>query len=128
MGFSMDRRVCWVIARLTPMMKFHYLPHLNGFLLLPALYAAVAIHEAGHLLVGRIVGMLPGALVIGGIVIFKSGRRWLIRLHYRRIFGGGLSKFLPSKARFSARGFRVDGCGWTDRQPCVHGRFWLWSD
>jgi hypothetical protein len=81
-------------------MKLRYLPHLNGFLLLPALYVAIAIHEAGHLLVGRIVGMPPGTLIIGGIHIFRSGQRWLIRFDYRRIFRGGFSKVLPQKTIF----------------------------
>src|SRR6266404_4460709 len=68
-----------LLLGLTPTMKLRYLPHLNGFLLLPALYVAIAIHEAGHLLVGRIVGMPPGTLIIGGIHIFRSGQRWSIR-------------------------------------------------
>jgi hypothetical protein len=86
-------------------MKLRYLPHLNGFLLLPALYVAIAIHEAGHLLVGRIVGMPPGTLIIGGIHIFRSGQRWLIRFDYRRIFRGGFSKVLPPKDDFRPRAF-----------------------
>ena len=94
-----------LLLGLTPVMNYRYFPHLNGFLLLPALYVAIAIHEAGHLLVGRIVGMMPGALVIGGIVIFRSGQRWLIRFDYRRIFGGGLSKVLPPNGDFRLAAF-----------------------
>jgi hypothetical protein len=90
---------------LTPVMKLRYLPNLNGFLLFPALYVAIAIHEAGHLLFGGIVGMPPGALVIGGIVIFRSGQRWLIRFDRRRIFGGGLARVLTPKDEFRPRAF-----------------------
>ena len=85
---------------LSPDMNLRYLPDFNGFLFLPALYVAIAIHEAGHLLAGTIVGMPPGALVVGGIVIFKSGERWLIRFDPRCIFGGGLAKVLPPQSDF----------------------------
>src|SRR5882672_2998653 len=72
-----------VLLGLSPEMNLRYLPDFNGFLFFPALYVAIAIHEAGHLLAGTIVGMPPGALVVGGIVIFKSGERWLIRFDPR---------------------------------------------
>jgi len=49
--------------------------------------------------------MPPGSLVIGGIVIFKSGQRWLIRFDYRRIFGGGYAKVLPSTDSFRPTAF-----------------------
>jgi hypothetical protein len=94
-----------LLLGLIPMMKLRYLPSFNGFLLLPALYVAIAIHEAGHLLVGKIVGMPPGALIIGGVVIFKSGRRWRIRFDYRRIFGGGFAKVLPPNNDFRPTAF-----------------------
>jgi hypothetical protein len=85
--------------------NFRYLPDFNGFLFLPALYVAIAVHEAGHLLAGTIVDMPPGALVIGGIVIFKSGERWLIRFDPRLMFAGGLAKVLPSKGNFRRSSF-----------------------
>jgi hypothetical protein len=81
-------------------MHLHYFAGFNGFLFLPALYVTIAVHEVGHLLAGRIVGMRPGAIVIGGIAVFKSGRRWLIRFNYRRMFSGGLAKVLPQKGDF----------------------------
>jgi membrane-associated protease RseP (regulator of RpoE activity) len=77
----------------------------NGFLFLPALYVTVTIHELGHLLAGRIEGMRPGAIVIGGIVMFKSGKRWLIRFNFRRMFSGGLAKLLPQKDDFRPASF-----------------------
>jgi hypothetical protein len=86
-----------LLLGLIPTMNLHYLPGFNGFLFLPALYVSVAIHELGHLLVGSLVGMPPGALVVGGFVIFKSGQRWLVRFDHRRIFSGGMAKPLPQK-------------------------------
>ena len=83
----------------------------NGLLLIPAFYASIAVHELGHLLAGSLVGMPPGGLVIGGIVIFKSGRRWIIRFEPRRVFGGGLAKALPQKdsLRLASFGWMVAG-------------------
>jgi len=81
-------------------MNFNSLPDFNALLLLPALYAAIAIHEVGHLVAGAIVGMPPGALVIGGIVIFKSGTRWIVQFNYRQLLGGGFAKVLPPKGDF----------------------------
>lgn len=83
----------------------------NGLLLIPAFYVSIAVHELGHLLAGSLVGMPPGGLVIGGIVIFKSGRRWIIRFEPRRVFGGGLAKALPQKdsLRLASFGWMVAG-------------------
>jgi peptidase M50-like protein len=89
-----------LLLGMSPSMNLHYFAGFNGFLFLPALYVTIAVHEVGHLLAGRIVGMRPGAIVIGGIAVFKSGRRWLIRFDYRRMFSGGLAKVLPQKGDF----------------------------
>lgn len=98
-----------VLLALSPLKKLGY--GFNGFLFFPALYVAIAFHEIGHLVAGSLVGMPPGALVIGGLVIFKSGDRWLIRFDYRRIFGGGLAKALPQKdgLRLTAFAWMVGG-------------------
>ena len=95
-----------VLLGMAPIMYPRYFAGFNGFLFLPALYVTVAVHEVGHLLAGRIVGMRPGAVVIGGISIFKSGQRWLIRFDYRRMFSGGLAKVLPEKGDFRPASFR----------------------
>lgn len=97
-----------LLLGMSPMMSLHYFAGFNGFLMLPSLYVTVAIHELGHLIAGRTVGMRPGAIVIGGIVIFKSGPHWLIRFDYRRMFSGGLAKLLPQKGDFRPASF-----GWT---------------
>jgi hypothetical protein len=90
---------------ISPMTNLGYFAGFNGFLILPALYVTVAIHELGHLFAGRTVGMRPGAIVIGGVVIFKSGAHWVIRFDYRRMFSGGLAKLLPQKGDFRPASF-----------------------
>jgi hypothetical protein len=89
-----------LLLGMSPSMHLHYFGGFNGFLFLPALYVTIAFHEVGHLFAGRVVGMRPGGIVIGGIAVFKSGRRWLIRFNYRRMFSGGLAKVLPQKGDF----------------------------
>ena len=98
-----------LLLALSPLKKLGY--GFNRLLFFPALYVAIAFHEIGHLVAGSLVGMPPGALVIGGLVIFKSGDRWLIRFDYRRIFGGGLAKALPQKddLRLTAFAWMVGG-------------------
>jgi hypothetical protein len=97
--------VVGVLLGMSPIMYPRYFAGFNGFLLLPALYVTVAVHEVGHLVAGRAIGMRPGAIVIGGIAIFKSGQRWLIRFDYRRMFSGGLAKVLPQKGDFRPASF-----------------------
>jgi hypothetical protein len=80
-------------------------PDLNFLLIIPALYVAIAVHELGHLLAGRIVGIRPGGLVIGGFSIVKSGRHHTVRFDFRRILGGGMAMFLTRKNQFSPKQF-----------------------
>ena len=61
---------------ISPDLHLRYFTGFNGLLILPALYVTTAIHELGHLIAGRIVGMRPSAIMIAGIVIFKSGAHW----------------------------------------------------
>jgi hypothetical protein len=76
------------------------MPGVSGLWWIPALYFAIAIHELGHLIVGKLVGMAPGGLAIGGFVMVKSGDHWNVRFDYRRIFGGGMAKPLPVNGEF----------------------------
>jgi hypothetical protein len=77
----------------------------NGILFLLALYVAITLHEVGHLLAGKIVGMSPGAIIVGGFQVFKSGNRWLFRFDYRRMFFGGCAKVQPKKDHFRPSSF-----------------------
>jgi hypothetical protein len=67
---------------------------------LPLLYLSIAIHEIGHLIAAKLVGMESGGLAIGGLMIFKSGAKWVVRFDWRRILSGGLAKPLPRKGDF----------------------------
>jgi peptidase M50-like protein len=84
---------------------------------LPMLYASVAVHEVGHLLAARLVGMEMGGIAIGGLMILRSGDRWVTRFQWRRMLSGGLAKPLPEKGDFHASRYAwmVAGGRW---QPC----------
>jgi hypothetical protein len=66
---------------------FVHFPDFNGFLLLPALYVAVAVHELGHD-VWQVHGMESGGVRIPGFAMFRSGDHWVFRFDYRT--AGGL--------------------------------------
>jgi hypothetical protein len=74
-------------------------PASNGWLLLPALYLAILIHELGHLAVGKLAGMNPGALCVGGMLLAKSGDHWVFQFHRKYLFGGFAAP-LPAKNDF----------------------------
>jgi hypothetical protein len=93
-----------LLIGLTSGMNLLHLPQINGLLFFPAMYVAIAVHEAGHLIAGMIVGMPPGAVTIGGIVIFKSGQRWRARFNFRCLLGG-MAKVLPPKSGASRSEF-----------------------
>lgn len=63
-------------------------PACNGLLLIPALYVGIAIHELGHLVAGRLVGLNAGGISVGPFVFAQSGKNWVIRFDRRRWFGG----------------------------------------
>ncbi len=58
-------------------------PGFNGLLLIPALYLAIAVHETGHLVAGRFVGIHTGGIAFGGFIIAKSGKNWTFRFDRR---------------------------------------------
>ena len=71
--------------------------------LVPALFISVMLHECGHLVAGKLAGMEPGGVVICGVMLLKSGDRWLCRFDGRRLLSGGIAKPLPRKGDFDAR-------------------------
>jgi hypothetical protein len=79
--------------------------HVSGFWWFPILYASVALHEIGHLIAGKLVGMEAGGIVVGGLMFFKSGGRWRFRFDYRRILSGGLARPLARKTDFDPARF-----------------------
>ncbi len=68
------------------------IPAFNGLLLLPAMYAAIAAHEAGHLICGKMAGLDSGGVAIGGFLFLRSGQFWKLRFDWRGILGGGFAK------------------------------------
>ncbi len=50
-------------------------PAFNGLLLLPAVYLAIAFHEIGHLLAGKLVGLNTGGISVGAFVLLRSGKK-----------------------------------------------------
>ena len=71
----------------------------TGWLVLPALYFAILIHELGHLAAGKLAGMKPGGICVGGIIFLNSGERWIVRFQPQYLFGG-FAVPLPSKLDF----------------------------
>ena len=78
----------------------------NALLFIPLLYAAVAIHEFGHLLAGKMVGMAPGGLAIGGFVMMKSDRGWTFRFD-RRFLAGGMAMPVPARGELRIPAFAL---------------------
>lgn len=103
-GIAVGAALGFVLA-VSPGAIPRHLPPLNVLLTLPLLYIAVAVHELGHMIAGRIVGMPPGAIAIGGLVVFKSGPRWIVRFDYGSMLGGGLTKVLPRRTDYSRGAF-----------------------
>jgi hypothetical protein len=63
-------------------------PVANGWLILPAFWLAVAIHELGHLAAAKLVGLDAGGLSIGPLMFLKSGGNLVFRCDWRRWAGG----------------------------------------
>jgi hypothetical protein len=57
-------------------------PAFNGFLALPCLYIAIAFHEAGHALFGKLMGLDLGGVSVGAFRFIKSGENWTFKLDW----------------------------------------------
>src|SRR5580700_9679454 len=80
------------------------LPGFNPLVWIVGFYIAIAIHELGHLTAGKMAGMAPGLLSIGGFVLTKSGDHWNFRFDRRQIFGG-MAGLLPHRGDFRVAAF-----------------------
>ena len=80
------------------------LPGFNPVVWMFWFYIAIAIHELGHLAAGKMAGMAPGLLSIGGFVLTKSGDHWNFRFDRRQIFGG-MAGLLPDRGDFRVAAF-----------------------
>ncbi len=74
--------------------QWHW-PSVNPLLLIPALYAAIAAHETGHFLAGRLAGLNAGGISVGPFVFLKSGATWLFRFDRGRWLTGFLVPLAP---------------------------------
>jgi hypothetical protein len=72
---------------------------------LPGLYAAIAFHEAGHLLAGSMVGLDAGGISVGPFSLIKSGKNWTFQFE-RRNWTGGFFKPLSGTADRDAAPYR----------------------
>jgi hypothetical protein len=75
------------------------LPAFNGLLLIPGMYVAIALHEIGHLVAGKLVGIDNGGISVGPFVFIRSGGNWIFRFE-RTLWGGGFFKPLTSPVHF----------------------------
>ena len=75
-------------------------PAFNGLLLLPAVYLAIAFHEIGHLLAGKLVGLNTGGISVGAFVLLRSGKNWVFRFDRDLWLSGGSFKPLTGTVRF----------------------------
>ena len=81
-------------------------PGFNGLLFIPAVLIGIAAHELGHLVAGKLRGFGTGDLVIGPLVVSKSGRNWTVRFRLRS-FASGFFKPLAISADVDRH-----GCMW----------------
>ncbi len=80
------------------------LPGFNPLEWMLFFYVAIAIHELGHLVAGKMNGMAPGYLAVGGFVMTKSGDHWNYRFEPRLILGG-MAGLLPDKGDLRVEAF-----------------------
>ena len=77
-----------ILADQNKLPQWHW-PAFNGLLLLPALYVVFALHEIGHLVAGKLVGLDAGGISVGPFAIAKSGKNWRFRVDWRTCILGG---------------------------------------
>lgn len=72
--------------------RWHW-PAFNGLLFFPALYVAIAFHEIGHLIAGKLAGLDTGGISVGPFLVAKSGKNWVFRFERRLNVGGFFTPF-----------------------------------
>lgn len=99
-------------------------PGLNNTLFFPAVYFGILFHEVGHIAAGKLAGVSPGGISVGGFLLIKSGRNWIIRFDPKRILGG-LAVPLPEQGDFSRGRFAWMVAGGPLASILLTGAFWL---
>jgi peptidase M50-like protein len=116
-----------VVGVLLGVAGIDWMPEWNLLLILPVLFVAIALHEAGHILAGRLAGMDLGGVAICGLIFMKSGRNWAFRFE-PRLIGGGFAKPLPSRGTVELAPFAWTVAGGpiaTLLVACLSGAAWL---
>jgi hypothetical protein len=81
------------------------LPPINPWLLLPALYVCIALHELGHLTAGILAGFDVRSCTVGGISFHRDRGPWRVSFHWRRLLDGGSAGVLPVKRLLRSRDY-----------------------
>ena len=77
-----------ILADQNRLPQWHW-PAFNGLLLFPALYVVFALHEIGHFVAGKLVGLDAGGISVGPLAFAKSGKNWRFRFDWRTCIIGG---------------------------------------
>jgi hypothetical protein len=77
-----------ILADQNSLPQWHW-PAFNGLLLFPALYVVFALHEIGHFVAGKLVGLDAGGISVGPFAFAKSGKNWRFRFDWRTCIIGG---------------------------------------
>ncbi len=84
------------------------LPRNNLVYLLLALYLGIVVHELGHAIAGKPMGLDVGGICIGGFMMVRSGERWIFRFSLRWLLNmGGFVVPLPASAEFPRSRFAI---------------------
>ncbi|MGH9609235.1 MAG: M50 family metallopeptidase [Bryobacteraceae bacterium] len=84
-------------------------PGFNGLLLIPALYAVIAVHEFGHAVAGSLAGLDFGGIAVGGFVLQKSGMNWTFVFNRRALVGGSFKPLTSRSTSASRYGWMIAG-------------------
>lgn len=94
----------YALLGLVGLLFFYWLPqppHGELVYLLPALYLGLVVHELGHAVTAKLVGLDVGGLCIGGFMVMRSGGRWMFRFSLRWLLNlGGFVVPLPASREF----------------------------
>lgn len=107
-----------ILADRDQLPQWHW-PPFNALLFVPALYVAIAFHEIGHFVAGKLVGLEAGGISVGAFVFTKSGKNWVFRFDWRMWTCGffkplsGTVDFHPSRYAWFVAGGPLASIGLT---------------
>lgn len=87
--------ISWLFSLVAGLALAHYFTtkfEFLGFALVPVIWlATVWVHEYGHVLGGRAVGMTPHLMQVGPLLLWKQRWGWRLQWHRKRRDYGGLT-------------------------------------